>query len=98
MGEMMKFPETWEEFEDFYGFVDHREFYTNGSRLIPCFRVKQWLDHLETPEGEWFTDGDFINCSHCKKERWSREEPIETLVRGFRYCPNCGAKMKGKTE
>ena len=95
----MIFPETWEEFEKLYGFTDKEQFYTNGSRLIQCFRVKQWLDYLEAPKGEWFTDGDFINCSHCKKERWSRDEPIqypsiEILVKGFRYCPNCGAKMK----
>ena len=94
MCEQMRFPKTWEEFEDFYGFKDHRQIYTNGSRLIASFRVKQWLDHLETPEGEWVTDEEFINCSNCKQERWSKD-PYEKLVRGFKYCPNCGAKMKG---
>ena len=98
MGEMMTFPETWEEYEERYGFDDREQIYSNGARLIMSHWVKKWLDHLETPEGEWFTDGDFINCSHCKKERWSKEAPIEDLVKGFRYCPNCGAKMKGKTE
>ena len=46
MTDMMTFPETWEEFEKSYGFVDGEEVYTNGSRLIPSFRVKQWLDHI----------------------------------------------------
>jgi tRNA A22 N-methylase len=46
-GEMMQFPETWEEFEKSYGFTDTRNEYTNGSRLIQSFRVKQWLDHIE---------------------------------------------------
>ena len=45
--EQMEFPETWEEFEKDYGFNDSEEVYTNNSRLIPSFRVKQWLDHLE---------------------------------------------------
>lgn len=46
MIDMMTFPETWEEFEKSYGFDDSEEVYTNGSRLIPSFRVKQWLDHI----------------------------------------------------
>ena len=46
-GEMMEFPETWEEFEKEYGFNDKEEIYTNNARLIPSFRVKQWLDHIE---------------------------------------------------
>lgn len=51
MGEMMEFPETWEEFEKDYGFDDKEEVYTNGARLIPSFRVKQWLDHIEANNG-----------------------------------------------
>ena len=46
MSDMMTFPDTWEEFEKLYGFNDAEEIYTNNSRLIPSFRVKQWLDHL----------------------------------------------------
>lgn len=94
-GMTMDFPDTWEEFEESYGFTDTKQLYTNGGRLIPSFRVEQWLDHIKTPEGEWFIDGEYINCSHCKKERWSNEAPIADLVKGFRHCPNCGARMKG---
>ena len=46
MNKMMTFPNTWEEFEKLYGFNDVEKIYTNNSRLIPSFRVKQWLDHL----------------------------------------------------
>ena len=42
----MEFPGTWEEYEKDYGFNDSEEVYTNNARLIPSFRVKQWLDHL----------------------------------------------------
>ncbi len=42
----MEFPETFDEFADSYGFVDTKEVYTNGSHLIPVFRVKQWLEHI----------------------------------------------------
>lgn len=61
MSEMMEFPETWEEFEKSYGFNDREEVYTNGSRLIPSFRVKQWLDHIAQKE----TKQQAIKASDC---------------------------------
>lgn len=45
MKEQMEFPETFEGFAKEYGFKDDKEVYTNGSDLIPIFRVKQWLEH-----------------------------------------------------
>ena len=51
MIECMQFPDTWEEFEQWYGFEDKKEIYTNGSRLIQSFRVKQWLDHPQIQSG-----------------------------------------------
>lgn len=45
MNEQMEFPETFEGFAKEYGFKDDKEVYTNGSDLIPIFRVKQWLEH-----------------------------------------------------
>lgn len=62
MSDMMNFPKTWEEYEKLYGFNDSEEIYTNNSRLIPSFRVKQWLDHL--PSGQ--PDKDLI---HLQKEQ-----------------------------
>ena len=47
MTNKMLFPETWKEFEEEYGFTDTDEVYTNGTRLIPSFRVEQWLEHLK---------------------------------------------------
>ena len=62
MSDMMTFPDTWEEFEKLYGFNDAEEIYTNNSRLIPSFRVKQWLDHLPSVH----PDKDLI---HLQKEQ-----------------------------
>lgn len=42
--DMMEFPETFDGFAKRYGFKDEYEVYTNGSDLIPVFRVKQWLE------------------------------------------------------
>lgn len=47
MADMMLFPKTWEEFEKQYGFYDSKQAYMYGNtRLIPSFRVEQWLDHI----------------------------------------------------
>ena len=47
MNECMEFPETFKEFAKSYGFKDSKEVYTNGSELIPVFRVEQWLEHRQ---------------------------------------------------
>lgn len=46
-GDIMIFPETWDEFERDYGFTDTEHIYTNGSRLMQSSRVEQWLEHIE---------------------------------------------------
>lgn len=45
MATMMDFPKTVDEFLKHYSFKDKKELYTNGSDLIPVFRVEQMLNH-----------------------------------------------------
>lgn len=47
--------------------------------------------------GKWILDGEFIDCSVCRREKWSRT-PYEKLVKRFRFCPNCGADMRGDND
>ena len=49
----------------------------------------------ERKRGEWIVEDEFIDCSVCRREKWSRI-PYGDLVRRFRYCPNCGADMRGE--
>ena len=44
MPDTMNFPNTFDEFAETYKIVDDKEIYTNGTELIPIFRVKQWLE------------------------------------------------------
>lgn len=102
MSDMMTFPDTWEDFEKSYGFTDNEEVYTNGARLIPSFRVKQWLGHMPSVQprkGKWLSGnalyhGVEFKCSVCG----------ETTVESFMYkprwnfCPMCGADMRGEQE
>ena len=81
MTDMMAFPDTWEEFEKSYGFVDDEEVYTNGSRLIPSFRVKQWLDHIAQfkSKQQATVSSELIDGT-----------PSDNL---YNFCPNCGCCM-----
>ncbi len=46
----------------------------------------------EQKTGKWVVKHGEINCSVCKKCKWSYS--FIDLVSGFAYCPRCGAKMK----
>ena len=45
MADGMHFPDTIQEFIKNYSFKDAEEVYTNGSELIPVFRVMQAIEH-----------------------------------------------------
>ena len=46
MADCMTFPEDWHDYLKDYSFDDSKEVYTNGSLLIPVFRVEQLIEHL----------------------------------------------------
>ena len=52
MNDMMKFPDTVEEFMEQYKITDTEQIYTNGTELVPIFRMKQWFEHLPSAESE----------------------------------------------
>ena len=94
MADMMNFPKRWEDFLHDYEFEDARRIYTNGSRLIPSFRVKQMMEHYApVRHGQWenITGGMVTlgDCSECK---------VRQPVIGTNYCKNCGAKMDGGAD
>lgn len=45
MSECMMFPNDWAKFLEDYSFKDKEEVYTNGSMLVPVFRVEQMIEH-----------------------------------------------------
>lgn len=50
MSECMTIPDNWKDFVKEYSFKDIREIYTNGSWLIPTFRVEQMMEHFVKPD------------------------------------------------
>lgn len=95
MNEMMDFPNTFEEFAEQYGFKDKKEIYTNGSMLIPVFRVKQWLEHLNVQSNDvacMFLDTWAYLFTHAVKHKDTyvvdidevnkiMQEKMDTLIR-----------------
>ena len=97
MADMMNFPKRWEDFLHDYEFEDARRIYTNGTRLIPSFRVKQMMEHYApVRHGRWieqekYTFGVMYDCSICG-------DRILDNGHSWNYCPNCGAIMDGGTN
>ena len=87
MSECMTFPDTVEEFMDSYKIVDTEQVYTNGTEMVPIYRMRQWFQHEpERKKGKWIDDG-FVGqycCSEC--DYYSIDE--------YNFCPNCGADMR----
>ena len=98
---LMPFPEDWHDFLKDYSFDDSQEVYTNGSRLIPVFRVEQLIKHLlkaqEPVMVEERADTDTINCPKCGQQfaRVGRDKSIYLDTdEEPNYCPKCGQAVK----
>lgn len=98
-GDVMEFPRTPEEFCEQYSFFDKDEVYTNGSLLIPVFRVEQMVEHyFERTCHNKARYGNF-KCDVCNAFLQLAdfdEEPMLTVDgAGYvpDYCPHCGAKV-----
>ena len=97
MADMMNFPKRWEDFLHDYEFEDARRIYTNGTKLIPSFRVKQMMEHYApVRHGRWiekerYTFGIMYDCSLCGNR-------ILDNGHSWNYCPNCGADMRGSND
>ena len=73
MGDIMTFPKRWEDFLHDYEFEDARRIYTNGSRLIPSFRVKQMMEHYAPVVR-------CKDCKHCDPENYHCDHPMGTAA------------------
>ena len=63
MADMMTFPDTVEEFMEQYKITDTEQIYTNGTELVPIFRMRQWFDHK--PEPHWIPCSERLPEEGC---------------------------------
>lgn len=89
------FPTDWRYYLDFYSFNDSEEVYTNGSRLIPVFRVEQLIEHLlEKQETHDTRESRIFQCEKCGygvEDIFLNSERTYPIIPV--YCPNCGRKV-----
>lgn len=96
MGEIMTFPKRWEDFLHDYEFEDARMIYTNGSRLIPSFRVKQMMEHYApVVHGRWIIKHKHRGGFHRYTgiDDMGEQHTItvdERIEYDDRYCSECG--------
>jgi hypothetical protein len=95
---MMPFPEDWHDFLKDYSFDDSQEVYTNGSRLIPVFRVEQLIKHLlkaqEAVKPIRDINGVYY-CGNCDTICVGYEvEFTNSIIKVENYCHKCGRKVK----
>lgn len=87
MPDCMSFPDNIMDFIDDYSFEDSDHVYTNGSKLIQSFRVRQALEHYilleQAPVKPTWRHG-LVFCGKCGRN----------FGRGFKYCPDCGRAVK----
>ena len=62
MADKMEFPKTMQEFIKNYSFKDSEEVYTNGSELIPTFRVEQAIEHYEIESNCKYWNAEHEDC------------------------------------
>lgn len=92
MSDYMTFPENWHDFLNNHSFDDSKEIYTNGTRLIPVFRVEQLIEHLlksqepKYPIQKQSKHGWFSYCPKC--------ETILNFMARPKYCSECGQAVK----
>ena len=98
MSECMTFPDTVEEFMDSYKIVDTEQVYTNGTEMVPIYRMRQWFQHEpERKKGKWIPQDHnkitdmastmvfyYPKCSECGHSG-----------NYTNFCPRCGADMRG---
>lgn len=101
-GDAMSFPGDWRTFVQQYQFADKEEVYTNGSMLIPTFRVRQMVEHyfgggeceLEIKDNMNETEGTGAVWWECSSCHWQIEFFHTKWLKNAKFCPQCGTRIR----
>lgn len=77
---------------EFYRFYELPNIAVSRENFEKMKPYEDAADVAPVRHGAWITHGEIIDCSACKNYKWSIM-PYADLVRRFRYCPGCGARM-----
>lgn len=86
----MNFPNAWRKFLQEYSFKDKEQIYTNGSELIPVFRVEQMIEQylVEKQTCEYWYQGYYKLLGELANYKWVsvRDRLPETPKPDEGYC------------
>lgn len=109
----MEFPKTMKEFIDSYSFKDEEKVYTNGSELMPVFRVEQALEHYKNESRnkaieefaeklKYELNGNIIpdneKFTYARKQQEQICHQNTTLKRAIKYVDYIAEQLKGEKE
>ena len=66
--------------------------------FIASIDAQPTADVRENVHGEWVNDKGMYKCSACGElwgYWWAIVVPPERMVKELKFCPNCGADMRG---
>ena len=99
-GDVMQFPKTVEEFMEEYKVVDTEHVYTNGTELVPIFRMEQWFEYIgaePVKHGKLMRTEAYphkLYCGECYNTLIPNDEAVEqNWMLKPKYCMYCGAKL-----
>lgn len=81
--------------------------YISGEGYLAMWRIEEFPEIAPEslrPTGRWILtneDYEYLTCSVCGgayytgAETFARAQDHLTFAGGYKYCPNCGAKMEG---
>lgn len=68
----------------------------NYDMALRIVDIQPTIEAEPVRHGRWKKKNGEIYCTNCKKSKWS--ESFELMLRGFDFCPKCGARMDGGAE
>ena len=63
-----------------------------------CLVELELVPSADRPQGEWICKGDWAECSLCSADSGTIMDGLERVPRYTRFCPECGARMKGADD
>ena len=72
-----------------------KEQYNKHNELIPFWLSIGDIPIVKEQTAEWLSQNGEYVCSECGYEVWGSGISV---MNEWKYCPNCGSRMKGDTE
>ena len=73
----------------------------SGYDTMLKYEIQDVLENLpsaDAVQGEWVEKGEYAECSICGAHSGTQFDGVEPIPLKTKFCPCCGARMKGGVE